>query len=231
MRDQTLVRDVVLVEPEARLAEMERTDRLAEWQPLQIGEADLDHEAATRLEVRRDVLEARNLRVLRRQVHDRVADQICERERVLDGRRREVTDRDSDLLRIRLRAQPRDHRRGEVDPVHTQAALRQRDRDAAGADAQLEHRAATRAPDQEIDDGVEHRRVEPLDLVVVPGGDLLAEVVGRHGPTRRRAREHLRARTRARRPARRPAPYRRPQTRLRASGGQAGSRPCAGSHA
>jgi hypothetical protein len=73
-----------------------------------------------------DVLEARDLLVLGRQVHDRVEDEIRERERRTDGGRREVANRDADLLGPRLRPQPCDHRLGEVDAVHAHAALRER---------------------------------------------------------------------------------------------------------
>jgi hypothetical protein len=91
--------------------------------------------------MRDDVLEARDLLVLRRQVHDRVEDAVGDRERRLDGRRGETADGHADLLVARLRPQPRDHRRREVDPVHASAAPRERQRDPAGADAELERLA------------------------------------------------------------------------------------------
>ena len=82
------------------------------------GTSDLDDEAAARLEMRCGVLEAGDLLVLRRQVHDRVGDEVGDRERGLDGRRGEVADRDADPLRTGLRTQSRHHRLGQIDPVH-----------------------------------------------------------------------------------------------------------------
>jgi hypothetical protein len=75
--------------------------------------------------MRGDVLEARDLPVLRRQVHDRVEDEVGDREPTFDGRRREIADRHTDLFRSWLGPQPRDHRSREVDPVHADAALRE----------------------------------------------------------------------------------------------------------
>ena len=63
------------------------------------GHAHLDDEAAARLEVRRDVAEAGDLRRLRRQVVDRVEDEVGEPERAVGARRREVADRDGDVRR------------------------------------------------------------------------------------------------------------------------------------
>src|SRR2546421_9655899 len=49
-------------------------------------------------------------RSLRRQVHDRVEDQVGDGEGPVHGRRGEVADRHPDVLGARLFAQPRDHR-------------------------------------------------------------------------------------------------------------------------
>ena len=123
---------------------MEEVDRLARREPLEVGDADLDHEAAAGLEVRGRVAEARDLRLLRRQVHDRVVDEIDERERPVHPRRREVADRHADVVAARLRAQPRDHRLREVDPVHRHAALRQREGDPARPDRRTRARVRRR---------------------------------------------------------------------------------------
>ena len=69
--------------------------------------------------------------------------------------RREVADRDADLLRARLRAQSFDHRGREVDAVHANAALRERQRDAAGADPELERGTVARQVREEVDDGID----------------------------------------------------------------------------
>ena len=81
------------------------------------------------------VAKAGDLLALRRQVHDRVRNQVGDRKRSLDGSCGEVADRHTDLLRARLRTQPPDHRLRQIDPVDAYAALRERQRDPACADA------------------------------------------------------------------------------------------------
>ena len=63
--DEALGGDVVLVQSQALLAHMEGMHGLAGWQPLEVGDHHLDHEAALRLELGGRVAEARDLRVLR----------------------------------------------------------------------------------------------------------------------------------------------------------------------
>ena len=77
------------------------------------------------------------------------------RERPVDGGRREVADRDADLLSARLRAQSLDHRGREIDAVHANAALRERQRDAAGADPELERGTVAGQVREEVDDGID----------------------------------------------------------------------------
>src|SRR5262249_58296184 len=97
--------DVVLVEAEPRRAlEVERLDRLAGRETAERRQSDLDHEATALLEVCGGVLEARDLRLLGRQVHDRVEDEVDERERPVDARRPELADRHRDLRAAGLRA-------------------------------------------------------------------------------------------------------------------------------
>src|SRR5438067_5205379 len=98
MRDQALPDHVVLVEPEVLRANGERNELLTGWKQPELRDADLDHEAAAWLEVCRHVLETRHLRVLRRQVVDRVEDEIGQRELAVDPRGREIADRDRDFL-------------------------------------------------------------------------------------------------------------------------------------
>ena len=183
MRDQALRHDVVLVKAEPRGTHVERPDGLAGWEPLEPRNAHLDHEAPAWLELRGDVLEARDLLVLRRQVHDRVEDEVGDRERPLDRGRGEIADRHADVLGARLRPQSRDHRRREVDAVHADAALPERESDAPGADAELERGAVAGQADEEVDDGIDHRRLGYLGVVVVPRCHRLAEIVLGHGAT------------------------------------------------
>jgi hypothetical protein len=73
---------------------IERRKRIRILRPTEV----LNDEAAARLEVRRDVAEARDVRRLRRQVLDRAEDEVSNRERLLGGRGREVADRHADLV-------------------------------------------------------------------------------------------------------------------------------------
>jgi hypothetical protein len=80
-------------------------------------------------------------------------------------------------------SQPRDHRLRQLDPVHRHSPLRERERDPARADPELERASVSGELDEEIDDRVDDRRVEHLRRgLVVPRGDALVEVavVGVH---------------------------------------------------
>src|SRR5919199_1353660 len=138
VRDQALPDNVVLVESEMRRGHVEGLKRLAGRKPPKPRYDHLDDEAAAGLEMRRDVLKAGDLLVLRGEVHDRVGDEVRDRERAVHGRRGEVPDRDADLLRARLGAEPCHHRFRQVDPVDGYPAARERERNPARADAQLE---------------------------------------------------------------------------------------------
>ena len=102
MGREALNGDVVLVEAPAGVADVEGADGLPGRKPPELGDSHLDEEAAAGLEVRRHVAKARDLRRLRRQIRDRVEDEMCEREGPVDGRCREVPDRDADVLAARL---------------------------------------------------------------------------------------------------------------------------------
>ena len=152
--------------------------RLARRQPLELRDADLDHEASAGLEVRGGVLEAGHLIVLRGQVVDRVVDQVGERElaRHLGGG--EVAQRDLDPVGAGLRPELLHHLAREVDAAHRHAAPGERQRDPAGADAELERSAVSGQPGQEVDGRLDHGRVEHLGAaVVVALGHALTEVV------------------------------------------------------
>ena len=184
MRDQALSSDVVLVEPEVRRAHVEGLERLPGRKPLQPRYEDLDDEAAARLEMRCGVLEAGDLLVLRRQVHDRVGDEIGDRERGFDRRRGEVADRHADPLRAGLRTQSRHHRLGQIDPVHRYAALRERQRDPSRADAELERGTAAGEIRQEGDHGIDDGRIGLVRVPLVEAlCHTLAEVVLGHART------------------------------------------------
>src|SRR5215831_4763805 len=182
MRGQALARDVVLVDAPVRVAPVEDDEPLSGREPLQVRESDLDHEAAAGLEVRGDIAETCDLLVLARQVRDRVVDEVGERERPVHVRRREVADRDADLLAARLLAQPRDHRSREIDAVHRHAPLCQRKRDPPRPDPQLEGASVPGQLDEQLHDRVDRVRLEHLPAVVAVGDALVEEAVVVHGP-------------------------------------------------
>ena len=64
--------------------------------------------------------------------------------------------------------------------MHADPALRERQRDSPGADPELERCTAPGETREEVDRRADDRRVEHDRIVVVPGGDPLAEVVLRH---------------------------------------------------
>ena len=79
--DEALRRHVVLVDAPVALAGVEHAEGVAGWEPPQFRHHDLDHETAAGLEVRGGVPEAGHLCVLRREIPDRVEDEVDERER------------------------------------------------------------------------------------------------------------------------------------------------------
>src|SRR4051794_34238795 len=110
--------------------------------------------------MRGPVLKAGDLLILRCQVPDRVEDEVRERERRVDCGRGEVADGDPDLLSARLRAQLRDHRSRQVDPMHAHATVRERDRDPASANAELERTTMSRQFGEKVDDRFDDPRLE-----------------------------------------------------------------------
>src|SRR5512133_348097 len=103
MRDQALGGNVVFVETEPGFARAEGAESLTGRQSLQIWHPHLDDETSARLQVRGRILKAGDLRVLGCEVHDRVEDQIGNRETFLDGGRGEVADGHLDWLSAWLR--------------------------------------------------------------------------------------------------------------------------------
>ena len=74
----------------------------------------------------------------------------------------------------------RDHRLGQVDARDPDAARGERQRDPTGADAELQRGAVSRELGEEVHYGVDDRRIEHHRVLVVAGGDRLAEVVLGH---------------------------------------------------
>src|SRR5687768_14653968 len=109
----------------------EDMQRLTRWQPLKFRNHHFDNEDTARAQMGGSVTEARDLSLLRGEVHDRVTDEVDELERPLDPRRGEVSDRDRNLIPARLLLQLRDHRAREIDPAGRHAPTRQRQADPA----------------------------------------------------------------------------------------------------
>ena len=154
---------------------VERTKALARRETPQLGDADLDHEAAAGLEMRGGVRGStrpaasgvvRLLIVLK----TRYARRNVPSTRVVATRRSSTLD----LVAARLRAAAcATIGLGQVDPGHADAALRERQRDPAGADPELERGAVAGELGQEVDGRLDAR----------PGQDsspLAAVVAGRH---------------------------------------------------
>jgi hypothetical protein len=92
---------------------------------------------------------------------------------------REIADRHADVVAAGLRAQPRYHRLRQVDPVHRHTAPRERERerDPAGPDPELERASFSGERGEDVDGQVNDGGVERLPLrLVVRGGDALVEV-------------------------------------------------------
>src|SRR5207245_2745767 len=112
-------------------------DRLAGGEPLPRRDDDLDHEAAARVEMVRDIAEALDLRVLRREVHDRVPYEVSERECARHLRGGEVANRHIDGGGTRLRSQLFDHGRRKLDAAYPDASASERQGEATSADAEF----------------------------------------------------------------------------------------------
>src|SRR5262249_52454355 len=91
---------------------------LASGETGEIGNERLEHEATTRREMLRDVLEALHLIFLRQEHEERVEDDVNERELSLDWNFGKVSLRNGEAIAARLFTQPRNHRWRSVDSVH-----------------------------------------------------------------------------------------------------------------
>src|SRR6266545_1918959 len=159
--------DVVDVEPDSSGIGAEGDDGLADREVLEVRHARLDHEPPSAAQLRRGVLEARNLLVLRDQVEDRVEHQVDERELSADTGCGEVTDRHLDVLAPGLGAQPSHHGFGAIDAGDAHAALGERERDPAGADPELQRSTLSSEVCERLNDWRHHRRVEHAGSALV----------------------------------------------------------------
>ena len=114
-------------------------------QPMQKGRCvRLDHEPAVGGEMGGDLLEAAHLFVLGQQVEEGVEHDVDQPVDARNGHCGKVADRDRKLVAARPSAQLVDHRRGQVDAIHADAARGQGQGDPARADAKLQRRPRSR---------------------------------------------------------------------------------------
>src|SRR5207237_3465179 len=92
-----LVRDVVLADADMGRCRGEDVHRLAGRETLKLRDVVLDHEAAAEIQVRGGVAEALDLLVLRREVRNRVAQEVDEAERLAHSGGGEIADGRLDL--------------------------------------------------------------------------------------------------------------------------------------
>src|SRR4029078_9658038 len=124
--------------------------RLLSWCSVwECGPNLFDARAPAGVEVRRRVSEAGDLSLLSGQIHNRVADEIDERDRPLRGGRRKISDRHADVFAAWFRPEPGDHRSREVDADSAHAPLRERERDSPGSHTELKCTPFSGEPRQE----------------------------------------------------------------------------------
>ena len=134
------------------------------------GTIDLDDEPAHR--ARRwaaDVAEAgATWAGLRGQVHDRVVDEVDEPEGAVGPGGRHVADGDRDRVPAFLPPKVFEHRPGQLDPVHLDAAPAERQADPPGPDRELERPTVPCERGEELDRGLDGGRlVHRLEGIVV----------------------------------------------------------------
>ena len=109
----------------------------------------------------------------------------------LDRHVGEVAHRHGDVGAAGLLPELRDHRLGGVDAVHLEAALGEREREPAGADRELQHRAVAGELGEQLDARLLLEEARVAVPLVVDVGDAVAvglgAVVVRHGRTLPRA--------------------------------------------
>ena len=117
----------------------------------EVGDEGLDQEHAALGEMGGRVREAAHLGLLAGQAEEGVEGDEDERERALDRHVGEVAHRHRDAVAAGLLPELRDHRLGGVDAVHLEAPLGEREREPAGADRELEHRAVAGELGEQLD--------------------------------------------------------------------------------
>ncbi len=133
---------------------------------VRVGLEHIDGQAACRREVFAAACQA-SPAILGCEHQERVERDDHERERAIERERPHVglREREPEALLLRALRGAREHPGGAIDARDLDPVLRQRDRDAAGADAELEDRAAGHAGEaaEPVDRGVVEARVEVVE--------------------------------------------------------------------
>lgn len=156
VRYDTLLQDVVGVQPDVTRLGMPDRGLLSRREFAQLRHPQLDDKAAAEREVTRRVLKASDLFGLGQQVRDRVEDEVnqCVLPRCA-GRGHVSNDHRNPLL-VGLATQLVDHRSGELDAGNWYAVLGQRDSDPTGSDRELERSAVASKFGKPIDRRSQH---------------------------------------------------------------------------
>src|ERR1700722_18027832 len=110
MRVRDLGGHIVLLEPEMAWSQDERNDGLSRRKPSERGDIQLNHKESTLFEMCGGVLEARDLRLLGREVGDGIGDEIDEPKRSVHFGPGHIANRYVDHLRAGLPLELVNHR-------------------------------------------------------------------------------------------------------------------------
>ena len=129
-----------IVDTDEVVCQREQHARISRWQPAKPGHGTFDHEPTAWTELTRRVLEAGHLFVLSREVHNRVEDQVDERELDIESRRSHVAFYGADATTVRLCKQPGQHVGGQFDAENVKATAGEWNRNTPGPYGELEYR-------------------------------------------------------------------------------------------
>jgi hypothetical protein len=153
-------------EPGVVEADLHRFRSLVAVEAGQVGNESLDDEDTIVSQVRGDVLEAADLRLLRLQGKERVENDVHKRVPTLDRDLREVADGDGNRPSARFRPQASDHRLRGVDAVDIDPAFGKRERNAPGPHREFERGPGAGLLGEERDGGVRIKGENLWPLVV-----------------------------------------------------------------
>ncbi len=150
-------------------------------EPTEVGDERLDHEDTTISQLRRHVTETAELILLREQREESVEGDEDEREAAVDLHVGKVADRHRHGVAVGLLSELRHHRAGRIDTVHVETPANQRQRDAPGADPQLQNATAAGELDQARDGWLRVDRRIPRVVKLGHPISIGVTLVSRHG--------------------------------------------------